>query len=445
MSSSSEEDSSSTQVFHLTASQVAYLKEKGVVYSEANAKEREEIEKKSSDHLVSELEELTGSKVSREKRKLLKAATTEWFRQHLAAQTSGKARRWGIKWHGRLVFQYEKGNAINHLARLMAADEELPDLRQLLEGENDSVEGDGDTQNLPFNDDQGAARKVFTKYQLATTALWNVLTEEEQARYRSDVETFRKSGPPLETRRLMAKRFALQRCHEFAETMLNELDAVVYMLVGFQDPSKKPLAVECEFTEELCGARGQTKTRNFKDMYKRRLKDSGLMDDWANYVGSVYLDEGEEDQATVFPATHRTNKKPLADLETNTYGEPLLPSLRVPPGVQKGVWLIKMMRTYWTMSYGISMGLPPGTRHDIPWRRIAKSPHDFISDTLPPNLMEAFFDPGSMSVSDLEKCYLHIYVSQDKSDGPAFEFTAYEHKKGDVPVPRAPRKKNLPV
>ena len=50
---------------------------------------------------------------------------------------------------------------------------------------------------------------------------------------------------------------------------MNDLDTRVFMWIGYQDPSLKPMAVEVEFNEELGGG------NNFKSVYKHEIRDSG--------------------------------------------------------------------------------------------------------------------------------------------------------------------------
>ena len=117
----------------------------------------------------------------------------------------GKALKWGLKWHGRLVFQYERPNTIIHVARRLAADEEVSDeeLRELLDEGDDVVTEDADSFLHSHDDDErtASARRTFTKYQTAVSTLWNVLTGDEQERYHSDAEAYRNKGVPKEMRR----------------------------------------------------------------------------------------------------------------------------------------------------------------------------------------------------------------------------------------------------
>jgi hypothetical protein len=72
----SSDEETNVQGFALTASQVAYLKEKCILYQDATKKsEKDEIASKAGVHLVSEVETLTGSKMSAQKRSLLKTVS----------------------------------------------------------------------------------------------------------------------------------------------------------------------------------------------------------------------------------------------------------------------------------------------------------------------------------------------------------------------------------
>jgi hypothetical protein len=135
----------------------------------------------------------------------------EWFRLNIEPPKKGKSRKWGVKWHARLVFQYERPNTINSVAKRLAADESLSqlELRELLD-EDDDIIVPGEEAFLPsqFDDDESgppptsateASRKVFAKYQAATTLLWNELTEEERERYIADADVYRAQGVPKET------------------------------------------------------------------------------------------------------------------------------------------------------------------------------------------------------------------------------------------------------
>jgi hypothetical protein len=129
--------------------------------------------------------------------------------------------------------------------------------------------------------------------------------------------------------------------------MMNELDARVFILLGYQDPDLKPWAIECEFTEDLCGQ------DNFRKTYKRKLRDSGILADWADYIGAAYLGGDNDNNDATNAVVQRTNKKPLLKLPTNIYGEPQLPPISShPAGTQKCMWLGGMLRTYITICYG---------------------------------------------------------------------------------------------
>ncbi|KAH6901081.1 hypothetical protein BKA70DRAFT_1085339, partial [Coprinopsis sp. MPI-PUGE-AT-0042] len=445
--------------YKLTVSQTAYLREHSGEYNDATKKaEKLDICKKVASHLISELQSLTKGKVSQATKTRLKSAVEEWFRRNSASQKVTKARKWGIKWHGRLVFQYERPNAINYISRLLAAEEPLPDLSDFLGlAEDDIVIGDSVLHPLPFDEDEiqrpsVTALAAFGKYQVATTTLWDALPEVEQERYHQEAEDFRKEGPPLATKQKMAKRFATQRCHEFAESMMQDLDSRVYILVGYRDDTGKPYAVECEFTADLGGG------ENFKTLYKKQLKEMELLDDWADYVGTAYRGDDEGDAQRV---AHRTNRKPLADLPLNTYGEPQLPSIGSrPQGTQLKIWLTQIFRSFLTISYcecyliptsslstyspnlALAVGLPPGTYHSVPFKRLKKDIRAFLSEeVLPDRFLECFDDPAFMSINDLTKLYEHVYERQQKSDeDPAWEFTHFVHKKGPKLLPRVARR-----
>jgi hypothetical protein len=114
-----------------------------------------------------------------------------------------------------LVFQYERPNAISLVAKRLAADESISDneLRELLNQKDDSIMPEDDTFLVPHfeegdEDSEGVSRttsvsaqKAFTKYQAATSALWNQLSEKESAQYHADAEMYRTQGAPMETRR----------------------------------------------------------------------------------------------------------------------------------------------------------------------------------------------------------------------------------------------------
>jgi hypothetical protein len=125
--------------------------------------------------------------------------------------------------------------------------------------------------------------------------------------------------------------------------MLHDMDSRVFILVGYRDDAGKPYALECEFTADLKAG------DNFKTLYKEKLKDTELLDDWADYIGTTYGGKTGDDTQTL---VHRTNRKPLAELSLNSYGEPQLPFLsESPQGTQKKIWLSQIFRSFLTISY----------------------------------------------------------------------------------------------
>jgi hypothetical protein len=73
ISSDSEDEVIQPQGYTLTASQVSYLKEKRVLYLDMTKKaDKDDIASKAGLHLIAEVETLTGSKMSINKKSLLK-------------------------------------------------------------------------------------------------------------------------------------------------------------------------------------------------------------------------------------------------------------------------------------------------------------------------------------------------------------------------------------
>jgi hypothetical protein len=73
---SSDEEGAAPTGFSLAASQVSYLREKLPLYQDASKKaDKDVIASKAGVHLVGEVETLTGSKMSQQKKTLLKAVS----------------------------------------------------------------------------------------------------------------------------------------------------------------------------------------------------------------------------------------------------------------------------------------------------------------------------------------------------------------------------------
>ena len=77
MSSDGEHDTPQAEGYSLTASQVSYLREKLPLYQDASKKaERDDVAKRAGNHLIKEIETLTSSPLSQQKKALIRGVSS---------------------------------------------------------------------------------------------------------------------------------------------------------------------------------------------------------------------------------------------------------------------------------------------------------------------------------------------------------------------------------
>ncbi|KAH6867626.1 hypothetical protein BKA70DRAFT_1452844 [Coprinopsis sp. MPI-PUGE-AT-0042] len=344
--------------YKFVASQIAFMRLKTEDYQKATKKEQERIEAEVARHLKEDVEELSSNRMSKAKWDLLREGVHQYFRQSLPPVSASKAKRkvWTINWHARLVFQHlrcvAKRNIIKYLSRLLAQGADHPEPRDLLDDKAEYVGNDGDDgleewAAIELNKDDDTVghdtKDTFTKYQTATTLLFNALSDEEKA-YFKKLATRWNEKPPIDEQLRLAQKYAASRCFAFAKEMMDDMNARLYILLAYRDAKAVPSAVELDFTERLGGGPG------FKTLFKKQIVKSEITDIWRQFTGVTF----DED----------------------------------PKASKKGEWLIRVLRGYFVYHYAAALGAPKA-RRDVPWLKLQARLRDYVSeDHIPDNLAE---------------------------------------------------------
>ncbi|EAU83219.2 hypothetical protein CC1G_11680 [Coprinopsis cinerea okayama7 len=479
---SAKETDDEASPYALKISQVALLKSKLDTYRDLKGKARKRFAHKLAQILRNEIQDLSGTAMPQAKHEALKRAVTEWFKQNVQRIRGNGKRMWGIRWHGRLVFQYERTRAILHIARLLVDNAPLPDLRGLIdqeerilpsetkefqwipdddeeedeegagnldvleeeeeEVEEEEEEGEGSTSRdgklgVSKKPSKAPMPKAFHKYQTATTLLWETLTDDERHYYHTTAEKWRSQGPPLAEQRRAAERFISSRCLDFATALLNDMNARVYMLVGYEDTKGDAYGIQYDFTKELRGGEA------FKKVYKKELQESGILDYWGDYVGNLYNRDVVNQEGPTTKA-RRSHSKPLVPLPVDKWGVPSLPPLsQMPKGEQTSVWLCDVLRSFFTRHYARgSQPLPsrvgPHSYSRVPWKAIRTNIRRCIDqEYLPDDLAEIWNDPSQLDLDKRLKLYSFYLARQnDPTVDIVFEFSHLPSRGGKTFHPR---------
>ncbi|KAH6908104.1 hypothetical protein BKA70DRAFT_1054813, partial [Coprinopsis sp. MPI-PUGE-AT-0042] len=429
------------QGYHLPASHVAYLKLKAEAYQKANAAGQKDIAREAGEHLCNEVSQIAKSRLSKKESEALKEGVREWFRQHsMPERKAGKKKTWRVKWHARLVFQHLRSRAIMFVAKALWSEAKLPSMRKLLDKEDQVIsrdnqgldemawEGLDEDADDDGDGETGKKSKPFSKYQAATTLLWNALTEAERDSFRLMAEKWRLERPPLEERRRLAEKMGTRQCFLFARDMMKDLDARVYILLAYTNSKGEARGVELEFTEQFGGG------EEFRNKFKAELNEGGITELWRQYASITFGPNGE-DTATI----QCSHKKPLIALEVNGYGEPILPSLLSKPNsIQRGPWLTRVLRAYFTMHYARGT---PETRPNVPWKHIRSNVRNFVNEEiLPDDKVHLLAEPTSLTADMRQELFLYLRHRQEKlSVKIPFEFHHWMDRKKNFHE-RSPRK-----
>ncbi|KAH6884719.1 hypothetical protein BKA70DRAFT_1078916, partial [Coprinopsis sp. MPI-PUGE-AT-0042] len=403
--------------YHLTASMVALLKVKLDKYQQSTNPTREKISNECADQLRSEVEEIAGRRLSKKKGEDLKQAVRSWFHQNSTSyRAPTKKKTWSIRWHPRLVFQSSRSRAILYLARVLATGGTEPSLRALIDDEERFLAEEDITADLPWgvlddDDDDGTgegdlspAKRVFAKYQVATSLLWTALMEDEKQVYHDLAEKWKSERPPVEERQKLADKYASRRCLAFATDMFNDLDARVYILLAYQTPKGESIAVEVDFNEAVGAGKA------FKHQYRKQIQEGGVLEHWREYTGAQFAADTSDSSAKIV----KSHKRPLAAMAINEYGEPQLPGVGADrDGESHGLWLAHVLRSFLIMHYALAMGLPATSRPKVPWRNINENVRKFITiDCLPDDIACSLDDPSGMNLPKKEKLWFHLLELQ---------------------------------
>ncbi|EAU82229.2 hypothetical protein CC1G_12616 [Coprinopsis cinerea okayama7 len=425
---SSAQFATNPEVVHLRATEVAYLGSKLEDYRDAKGKTgKAAILEQCLRTLKGEREVIKGEPMSRQAASDLKAAIEGYIQRNLHTVRGPQRRPWGIRWTTRLVFQYHHSQTIMYLAKLIVNQKPTPNLRTLLESPETIIPaGSFDLDYIPSEDDveweelesvEGQKKIVrpFDKYQTATTQLWEVTTTAERCHYEAICTEWLSQGPPLSERRKVAERLLRSRCLDFVVALLNDMNARVFMFIGYEKPDGTRIGADVDLNKELGGC-----DESFSQAYSSQVKS--LLNDWCNWVGNVF--DNQEDADPNAPATKAvfSKYKQLEPMDLYTDGTPILPAFSTKPrGIEPAVWRANQLRSFFTRHFVIAKGddpLPESVPLDfvrprVPWTALKEHVSRCIStEYLPKRLADVFHDPCKMSATNLRKVYDHLYARQ---------------------------------
>ncbi|KAG2023694.1 hypothetical protein CC2G_001321 [Coprinopsis cinerea AmutBmut pab1-1] len=379
-------------------SQVAYLQGKLTGYrSKKNADRRRKFVSEVVSTLKQDYTDLTNQAMSRRQEKRLREVVERWFERYVSGSCVFHKKPWAVRWYARLVLQYDRTHTIMYIAKILALGkpEQLPDLRQLYDDEElvlpqedaqveeyvpDANEDKVDEEEEEDNDDsrgKGSSTRqarekgggVFSWYQRATMRLWNVLTQKEHDMYDRKAQEWRVQGPPLEERRRVAEKYLRSQCRDFALACFNDMNAHLFLLLGFEKMDGTAVSVEADFNSSL----------------------------------------GACDQD--FIRAHETRSRSSRWSVMRMFNQ----------------WMGEVLRSYFTRYIVIAHGkkLPPCTippefplRESVPWtcmKKMSVLRQCIKEEYLPDDLAEEWGDPGKMRVH-VQKAYHSFFYSRQQDD-----------------------------
>ncbi|KAG2003781.1 hypothetical protein CC2G_004359 [Coprinopsis cinerea AmutBmut pab1-1] len=420
------------EVVHLRSTEVAYLGTKLEDYRDAKGKTaKAAVVDQCFKTLRGEREAMKGEPMSRQAAAELKAAIEEFIQRHLHTVRGPQRKPWGIRWTTRLVFQYHHTQTIMYLAKLLVNRKPIPDLHALLRSPETIIpSGAFDLDYMPAEDDEDweelesvegpqKTARPFNKYQTATTKLWEVTTTAEKAHYENICSEWLSQGPPLLERRRVAERLLRSRCLDFVVALLNDMNARVFMFIGYEKPDGTRIGADVDLNKELGGC-----DESFSQAYSSQVKS--LLTDWCNWVGNVFDNqEGGENHGSSAKAVFSKYKQ-LESMDLYVDGTPILPPFSSKRrGIEPAVWRASILRSFFTRHFVIAKGddpLPESVPLDfvrprVPWTALKEHVSTCIStEYLPKTLWKGFNDPCKMSAANLKKLYDHLYARQQDPD-----------------------------
>ncbi|EAU80271.1 hypothetical protein CC1G_13284 [Coprinopsis cinerea okayama7 len=445
----------STVTFTLQPSQVAFLTNKLDEYRAMGAAVKKQgYAHRMAQHLKKEMNAMGATNMSQAREDQLKLAVERFFEERKYERSPTK-RKWGIKWHARLVFKYVRTRAIWHLAKLILANLPLPDLRRLLDDEDavikedlgstpeekielpeDFDEEDDDHESEPPAPANGRVPTPFWKFPHATTLLWSVLTEKEKNHYEHLADEWRSEGPPQEEKRKLVQTKLGPRCQDFATSVYNDMGVIVFFLLGYEDSTLERFGVTLEYNTELTGKQA------FLQRYQKQWVASGIQDRWCEYVGNVLASDDETDPAAATKKAGKRARRPLLPMKSDASGQPILPPLSAMPETeQRSVWLGDVLRSFFTRIYNLDLGNKPlpavisaekdSLRVRVPWKSIKGRARSCVTaEFLPDEFVEKFEDPSQWSLKTRRAVYDFYYARQeDPNVKTTFQFTSIPVKK----------------
>ncbi|EAU84182.2 hypothetical protein CC1G_13090 [Coprinopsis cinerea okayama7 len=327
-------------------------------------------------------------------------------------------------------------------------EEEVEEEEEEDQGEEERVGDDEEEQDEDealltrakmLSDQLDPSVKPFAKYQTATSLLFNALTPDEVAYYRNKARTWLAMGPPLAERRRVAERFLRSRIFDFIVGLMNDMNARVYLLVGFEKMDGSRRSFDVEFNKELRGCE-----KSFKETNPAEC--ATLKGRWDVWVEEAFNAQEGADPNAAMDSSSASKGRPLWTLELDEHGRPLLPPWSSKGSLQPAVWLRHVLRSYLTRYYVLASGSDPlpsvfplgKQRPSVPWTPMGKEYRRYVDEEYFPENVP-FRDPWDIDSLPLRILYQHLWKrQQDPNITTPFLWKAVlERTKGGATRPKA--------
>ena len=185
-----------------------------------------------------------------------------------------------------------------------------------------------------------------------------------------------------------------KRSHAFFKDCFRQTGGIFFVHYAVQ--TEEGVAVGAMDFTELTGAPG------FSTKCRVRLEESGVHQLWEEYASEMWQDVMESREPLTVKASRARRLLPL---ETNKWGEPLLPNMddaeelaTLAGGTPDRDFLQSLLRTFLTMHWGLAGPASP-KQPTVPWSKIAANPRQFVSEECwPDELLKYLKDPSGVVV-----------------------------------------------
>ncbi|KAJ3525421.1 hypothetical protein NMY22_g10584 [Coprinellus aureogranulatus] len=263
----------------------------------------------------------------------------------------------------------------------------------------------------------------FTHHPVAQSLFCRQLTKKKIREYKVTARVWATQGPPEGVKK-QAGRHIQNHSFAWCKETLKQHGGVFMMCYAFKDEHNQLCTGVLEHNRALIN-------RSFSTEYAKHLDASGLYDWWREWAESHM---GSEETHCLPPAKLTSRGvAPLINMDTNEYGEPVLPNpdIRI-PGITPTVYYKGLVRAFLSQHWSLAQGKFE-IRGRIPWQAVSQEGfRNFVDEEyLPDDIATKFMgDPCRLRHDDALAMLQHWWKRQEEDEDIVFEFSHYLVREG---------------